>query len=55
MQHRIQKEWKIKKQLITVFVQNMRNIVAFVQFASLLDKRVVVSPFSLVVWLLDSE
>jgi len=33
----------------------MRNIVTFVQFANLLDKRVVVSPFSQVVWLLDSE
>jgi len=40
-----------KKVLITVFVQNTRNVVKFVQFGSLLDKRVVVLPFSQVVWL----
>ena len=40
-----------KKLLITVFVRNTRNVVTFVQFGSLLDKRVVVLPFSQVVWL----
>jgi len=32
-----------KKELITVFVRNTRNVVTFVQLGSLLDKRVVVS------------